>query len=151
MAVTKQIKSNVEVDNEHQKLRTNIATTYFWLKGNIKQVLDPHELTQQQYSVLQILRANKPEPLSTSQITEQMVDLNSDTSRVVDRLANKGLVEKKASGSDKRLVEIFITKEGTKLLQKIDRKRAKLDNVSSTLSERQIKQLNKLLDTLRNG
>lgn len=87
--------------------------------------------------------------MSTSQITDQMTDLNADTSRVVYRLVNKGLVEKTSSSLDKRLVEVTITKEGVKLLQKIDRRRPKLDKFSSALSERQVKQLNKLLDSLR--
>lgn len=149
MALAKRMKADGNNQNEHQKLRVNLATTYFWLKSNTKLFLDTYELTQQQFSVLQILRANKPQPMSTSQITERMIDRNSDTSRVVDRLANKGLVEKKTSGSDKRLVDVFITKDGTKLLQKIDRRYSTLDKISSNLSDRQIKQLNKLLDTLR--
>ncbi len=135
--------------NEHEKLRENIASTYFSMKNGIKQFLDSYNLTPQQYSVLKILRNNKPMPMSTSQITDQMTDLNADTSRVVYRLVNKGLVEKTSSSLDKRLVEVTITKEGVKLLQKIDRRRPKLDKFSSALSERQVKQLNKLLDSLR--
>jgi len=149
MALKKRIKKEVKVKNEHQELRSNLATTYFWVKGNIKQFLDSYELTQQQFAVLQILRDNKPKPLTTSQITEKMIDRNSDTSRVVDRLFSKGFVEKKASKTDKRLVDVFITKEGFKLLQKIDRRYSALDKISSNLSDRQIKQLNKLLETLR--
>jgi DNA-binding MarR family transcriptional regulator len=149
MAISKKKKEIKPTLNENEKLRENITSTFYWLRSNIKQFLDAYDLTQQQFSVLQILKRNNPEMLSTRQITEQMVDLNADTSRVVDRLANKGLVEKKVNTSDKRLVSVKLTKDGSKLLQKIERRKNMLDKITSGLSERQIKQLNKLLNDLR--
>jgi DNA-binding MarR family transcriptional regulator len=149
MAISKKKKEIKPTLNENEKLRENITSTFYWLRSNIKQFLDAYDLTQQQFSVLQILKRNNPEMLSTRQITEQMVDLNADTSRVVDRLANKGLVEKKVNTSDKRLVSVKLTKDGSKLLQKIERRKNMLDKITSGLSERQIKQLNKLLGDLR--
>ena len=48
----------------------------------------------QQYNIPRILRGAK-KPLSTMQIRERMLDRMSDTSRVVDRMILKALVEKK--------------------------------------------------------
>jgi len=73
----------------------------------------------------------------------------SDTSRIVDRLVLKGLVDKKMSAVDKRLVDVYITKEGKKLLEKIDKKADAMHAITSALSNTDLLKLNELLDKLR--
>ena len=87
--------------NEKQKAVINIIYTYNWINQQIKEYLESEDLTQQQYNILRILRGSAPDPLSTLQIRERMLDKMSDTSRIVDRLVLKGLVSKKASKADK--------------------------------------------------
>ena len=80
-----------------------------------------------------------------------MLDRMSDTSRVVDRMILKALVEKKLNKKDKRLVDVTITESGLKLLGKLDEKNKDLDDIMSNLSEAEMKLLNHLLDKLREG
>jgi DNA-binding MarR family transcriptional regulator len=78
-----------------------------------------------------------------------MLDKMSDTSRIVDRLLLKGWVDKKMCTADKRLVDIFITKEGKKLLERIDKKSDAMNATTAALSDAELEQLNQLLDKVR--
>ncbi len=135
--------------NESQKASINLIYTYHWLVEQVKNILGEEDLTIQQFNILRILRGSHPEPLSTLQIRDRMLDKMSDTSRIVDRLVVKGLVSKKMSRADKRLVDVMITEKGKRLLLKIDQKNAVMDAVMKGLNEKELKQLNKLLDKIR--
>jgi DNA-binding MarR family transcriptional regulator len=78
-----------------------------------------------------------------------MLDKMSDTSRIVDRLVLKGLVDKKTCPSDKRLVDISITEEGKKVLATIDQKEEEMMAVITNLNQGEMKMLNGLLDKMR--
>jgi len=135
--------------NENQKSLVNIIYTYNWVLEGFKKIVGKEDLTLQQYNILRILRGSHPQPLSTLQIRDRMLDKMSDTSRIVDRLVVKGLVVKKLSKADKRLVDITITEKGKRVLAKLDQRNYMLDNMASGLSEKEMKTLNKLLDKIR--
>ncbi len=82
--------------------------------------LHPYDLTLQQFNVLRILRGCKKSPATLQYITERMIHKTSNTTRLVDRLITKGLVERKQCHENRRKVDISITKEGLALLLKID-------------------------------
>ncbi len=75
--------------------------------------------------------------------------MNSDTSRIVDRMELKRLVSKKVCKYDKRLVDVSITDQGMKLLDRIDKEIVDLDGIVSNLSAEEIRELNRLLDKMR--
>ena len=95
------------------------------------------------------MRGSHPQPLSTLTIRERMLDKMSDTSRIVDRLLLKGMVDKKTCPSDKRLVDISITEEGKKILAKIDRNEKEMKAIIANLNQEEMKILNGLLDKMR--
>src|SRR6476619_7015108 len=115
--------------SENQKASINIIYTYHWMLERVKSILSEEDLTLQQFNILRILRGSHPEPLSTLQIRERMLDKMSDTSRIVDRLVVKGFVSKKLSKADKRLVDVIITEKGKRILHKIDLKNTQMDGV----------------------
>ena len=78
-----------------------------------------------------------------------MIDKMSDTSRIVDRLLSKSLVKKVVCKKDRRLVDVTITDKGLKLLEKLDDKQDKMDDILSNLSEKEASNLSKLLDKIR--
>ena len=114
--------------NEFQKMSINIIYTANWLNEKMGQILATEDITQQQYNILRILRGSEC-PLSTLKIRERMLDKMSDTSRIVDRLIVKGLVEKTACIKDKRLVDITIAKKGLQLLEKLDSLNEHIDSI----------------------
>ena len=135
--------------NEQQKGVLNIMFTYNWIVERIKAMLDKEDITPQQFNILRILRGSHPQPLSTLQIRERMLDKMSDTSRIVDRLILKNLVSKKICAGDKRLVDVTITDKGRRLLEKLDKRNEEMDDIIKELSNSELKTLNKLLDKIR--
>ncbi len=134
--------------NDYQKAIINLIYTFNWVRDRIQGQLTAHKLTTQQYNILRILRGAK-QPLSTLQIRERMLDKMSDTSRIVDRLIVKNLVEKTICKKDKRLVDVMITNKGLNLLKVMDVYSEEMDKVMGNLSETEAHQLNVLLDKVR--
>jgi MarR family transcriptional regulator, 2-MHQ and catechol-resistance regulon repressor len=135
--------------NLNQKSMVNIIYTYHWIVERIKQFLAEEDITLQQYNILRILRGSFPKPLSTLQIRERMLDKMSDTSRIVDRLRVKGLVQKSVARTDKRLVDVLISDKGKKLLEGLDMHNHVLDGIIHGFSDAEMQELNRLLDKLR--
>mgnify|MGYP000346628364 FL=1 len=136
--------------NEYQKLGINIMYTANWLNEKISSVLSQEDITQQQYNILRILRGAE-KPLSTLQIRSRMLDKMSDTSRIVDRLVAKELVEKNTCPSDKRLVDVVLSKKGFAVLEKLDLLNNHLDSLMNGISEKEASTLNQMLDQLRDA
>jgi DNA-binding MarR family transcriptional regulator len=134
--------------NEHHKATVNVIYTANWFLERIKQMLEPEDITPQQYNILRILRGSK-EPLSTLKIRERMLDKMSDTSRIVERLMKKGLVNKQICRHDKRLVDVTISNDGLQLLERLDRINANLDHIIHNLTNEEATTLNTLLDKVR--
>ncbi|MBL8000022.1 MAG: MarR family transcriptional regulator, partial [Candidatus Kapabacteria bacterium] len=80
---------------------------------------------------------------------ERMIDRAPDTSRIVDRMISKGLVEKKPCKNDKRRVDVVISKKGLALLEEIDRDQEALERYAHALTNKEARQLNDLLDKLK--
>lgn len=135
--------------NEHQKAGVNLLYTYGWVMERTKELFASEDITPQQFNILRILRGSFPQPLSTLQIRERMLDKMSDTSRIVDRLINKGLVKKGTCKTDRRLVDVIITDKGKKMLERLDKRQDELDNIIGNLSEKEAAILSELLDKIR--
>jgi DNA-binding MarR family transcriptional regulator len=134
--------------NEYQKLGINLMYTASWLNERIGRFLMQEDITQQQYNILRILRGSEV-PLSTLQIRERMLDKMSDTSRIVDRLIVKELVQKSACIADKRLVDIILTEKGLKLVARLDQFNDQIDSVLQGVSKEDATIVNQILDKLR--
>ncbi len=137
--------------NAYQKASVNLIYTMGWMKDRMKCIFDAEDITAQQYNILRILRGSFPQPLSTLQIRERMIEKMSDTSRIVDRLITKGLVKKVTCKSDRRLVDVIITDKGKKLLEKLDARQDEIDSILGNLSEKDANILSDLLDKIREG
>ena len=148
MGIEKDINQQ-HFQSEAQKAMINLMYTHNWVTERIKEILAEDGITMQQFNILRILRGSYPIPLSTLSIRERMLDKMSDTSRIVDRLLTKGLVDKKTCITDKRLVDIYITSEGKKLLENLDHKSDAMNAIASKLSNNELEKLNELLDLLR--
>ena len=137
--------------NEYQKGVINLIYTYNWLNEKMKSFFEKEDITSQQFNILRILRGSYPQPLSTLQIRERMLEKMSDTSRIVDRLISKGLVKKVTCKTDRRLVDVIITEKGKKLLERLDEKQNEIDGGLGNLSEKDANILSDLLDKVRDG
>ena len=76
------------------------------------------QLTNTQYNVLRILRGSHPAKLACSDIAERMIERDPDVTRLIDRLATRGLVTRSRSRRDRRVVEVGLTDKGLMLDRK---------------------------------
>lgn len=80
-----------------------------------------------------------------------MINKMSNTTRLVDKLITKNLVERNTCENNRRKVEIFITPEGLQLLEKVDQIIIDVEKKCiESLTQEDIIQLNTLLDKIRN-
>jgi DNA-binding MarR family transcriptional regulator len=147
MGIEKEIPNNYFRNARHKAL-VNILFTSNWVLERLKEFLSNEDITHQQYNILRILKNNKT-PLSTLKIREQMLDKMSDTSRIVERLLKKGLVNKQVSATDKRLVDVTISEKGVQLLHRLENKTNELDGIISNLTSEEIDTVSNLLDKIR--
>lgn len=118
-----------------------------FMSDEISCALHPYALSIQQFNVLRILRGCQEKPASLQYITSRMIHKTSNTTRIVDRLLEKKLVNRKPCAENRRMVEINITQVGLKLLSTIDPVIDKKENeVASRLSK---KELTTLLDNYK--
>jgi DNA-binding MarR family transcriptional regulator len=149
MSIEKDIQQS-KFRNEYHKTVVNLIFTYNWITEKTKQFFDKGDITSQQYNILRILRG-AGKPLSTLQIRQRMLDKMSDTSRIVDRLVKKELVQKVICKTDRRLVDVTITDLGLQLLEKLDSYNEQMDAMLGNLTEEDAKMLNHLLDKIRSS
>lgn len=150
MSIETDIKQNTPFRTPYQRVMVNLMYTSNWISTNQTQLLKPSGLTPQQYNVLRILRGQYPNPVKVSDITERMLDKMSNASRLVDKLVLKKLVLRTECPSDRRAVDVVITKKGMELLSKIDVHLDEWsDNQRQKLTEEEAVHLSHLLDRLR--
>ena len=137
--------------SEHQKLAINILFTNGWLMSVQKNLFLNSDITATQYNILRILRGQFPNPISVNLLKSRMLDKMSDTSRLVERLRLKGYVKREICNDDRRKSDVSITNNGMKLLQRLDYIDDEFDMLLSGLSKKEAKNLNDLLDKLRDS
>ena len=138
--------------NDYHKGMINLTYTTKQLGYEFFQSLKKHGLAEQQYNVLRILRGFRAQsPLSIGFIKERMLDKDSDVSRIVDRLFEKGLLTRKENPEDRRQKAVEITATGLALLDGMFECGKTVDKMLANLSEEEIRELNRLLDKIRAG
>jgi DNA-binding MarR family transcriptional regulator len=116
----------------------------------INAALQAEGLSIQQYNVLRILRGRKGVPACLESITNDMIHRNSNTSRLVDKLIEKGFVKRKICKENRRKVDIFITPKGLEVIESLEPTLlAKEDDLTSSLSKKELEQLLYLVTKLK--
>ncbi|MCS7017775.1 MAG: MarR family transcriptional regulator [Cytophagales bacterium] len=146
-SIEEEIKSRFQ--NDRHKALVNLIYTANWVTSDLDCFLKKHQLTSQQYNMLRILRGAHPEPVSLKYIRERMLDKMSDVSRMTEKLAKKGYIDRWQSEDDRRIVNVIINKRGLALLKLADQDVLQIEAKFGVLSNEEVLQLNYLLDKLR--
>lgn len=142
----KELKQTKPWKNKEEELYLNLARTAEALSWKVAELLKSYELTGVQYNVLRILRGAEGEGLICSEISERLITKDSDITRLLERLENRGLISRERSEKDRRIVIAKITGAGLKVLAELDEPvinlhRQQLGHLGESLQE----QLNALL------
>lgn len=135
--------------NEYEKLAINLLFTGSWLYNLNAARFKKYDITAEQFNVLRILRGSHPSPMMLTEITSRMIDKNSNATRLVEKLRQKGFVEREICEDNRRQVDIIITDKGLSLLSKIDKQTPEWLETLKNITKTEAKELNRLLDKLR--
>lgn len=106
--------------SEQHKLLIHLWYTRSVLMIEQKRLFRNWGITPEQYNILRILVGQGGEPLALHNLTARMVDPASNTSRLVEKLRQKGLLQRSECPADRRRVDVVITKDGTRLVHEVD-------------------------------
>ena len=137
--------------SEKQKLSINIMHTASWFRNLHSSFFKPFDLTPNQFNVLRILRGQLPNCCTLQTVSERMIDKNSNTGRIIDRLLDKKLVKRKENITDRRQLDLRISDKGLELLAAIDLKIPEVTKVFDNLTDAEAETLNELLNKLKNN
>ncbi|HVX83972.1 MAG TPA: MarR family transcriptional regulator [Phycisphaerae bacterium] len=103
-----------------QEVSLNILRTADFLLRGLEEFLKPFGLSTVQFNVLRILRGAGDSGMPCKAIAEHMITRDPDVTRLLDRLAARGLILRTRDSRDRRVVASRITPEGLALLKKLD-------------------------------
>jgi len=148
MRIEEEIQQTKPFPNPQTKALVNLAFTSSWIEGEQAKFLKPFGISIQQYNILRILKGRRPKPATVKLLIERMIDKNSNASRLVDKLLNKGLLERNACLEDRRRVDVTITEAGLAMIDKVTTAMEQ-SSVLLYLDDQEANQLSDLLDKMR--
>lgn len=137
---------NSKFPNERVKAMLNIKFTAGFLDNIGSVQLKPFNISEQQYNILRILRGAN-ESITVKTVKDRMIQKSPNATRLMDKLCDKGLIERERCENDRRVVYVKINEKGLALLGEI--KLNEFDSYLDNLSDTEAKLLNNLLDKFR--
>ena len=106
-------------DSLEQEVFLNLWRTYDRLRALEDELFSRHDLTAQQYNALRLLRGVYPERLRTLDLAARLVSRAPDITRLLDKLEQRGLIERTRPPENRREVWVGITEAGLALLREL--------------------------------
>ena len=111
--------------------------------------LKPHDISEQQFNVLRILRGQNGIAANLSTVQKRMVHKMSNTTRLIDKLIQKKLVKRNVCIENRRKIELFITEDGLDFLKKIDPITDEIEKkILSNISSKDLNSLISILNSI---
>jgi len=135
----------------HELAYFNLLRTGSWIEEQIKKALKPYSLTHAQLNALYILYESDPEPVSANDLKSKILVNNPDVTRLMDRLVNKGYVERVMCPENRRKIDISLTESGRTLYRQAHQsvKQALGNFFEKQITEDEAKELRDLMHKLR--
>jgi DNA-binding MarR family transcriptional regulator len=145
-----QRKRGQRFDSPQQEAYLNLWRTYDRLRLLEDELFGRHDLTAQQYNALRLLRAAHPRKAPTLHLAGRLVSRAPDITRLVDKLVERGLVERERLAANRRVVHVGITAAGLALLDELaEEVRACHERQLGHMEAEEMKQLVELLRKAR--
>ena len=119
--------------------------------GTGRTALARHGLSEAEFDVLATLRRSPPpRQLTPSEVGAQLLITSGGLTKVMDKLAARGLVDRPRHGADQRIRPVKLTAAGKRLVERAmqDVMAASTAGVRGALTARELKQLTTLLGKL---
>lgn len=115
-----------------RKTVISILTSGYKINDELSSLFKKFDLSIPQFNVLRILRGQKGKPANLSNVQQHMIHKMSNTTRLIDKLIQKGFVKRNICENNRRKIEVYITNSGLQLLKLID---DRLDDKESFILE----------------
>ena len=112
-----ELKQKLPFTSREQEAYLALLRTADALQSSMESKLKEYGLTGTQYNALRILRGAGPDGLPCSEIGERMITHDPDITRLLNRLEQRGLVERRRDRHDRRVIYGKISSAGQKLLR----------------------------------
>ena len=124
-------------DSLEQEAYLALWRTYDRLRAFEDDLFDRFDVTAQQYNLLRLLAADRPEAVPASKLLARLVSKAPDITRMLDRLEARAFLTRTRCGEDRRAVQVSITDAGLTLI----------DDIAAPLADCHDKQLGHLRPT----
>ncbi len=138
----------VKFKSPQQKAVVNLRVTSNYLNNAQNSFVQEYDLSLPQFNILRILRGAK-DALNVNTVKDRMLEKSPNTTRLMDKLIEKCLIDRTRCDNDRRVVFVKISKKGLKLLAQIDGKMEGSSLMPKGLTDSEANQLSDLLDKLR--
>jgi DNA-binding MarR family transcriptional regulator len=115
----KSARESRRFDSPQQEAFLSLWRTYDRLRLLEDELFAQYDLTPQQYNALRLLRSDHPTPIHTLDLAARLVSRAPDITRLLDKLENRGLIERDRPADNRRVVRIGITDAGLALLREL--------------------------------
>ncbi len=146
MKIEDETKTNFQ--SPQMKAIVNIRYTANCLYNFQNQFMSDYDLSMPQFNIMRILRGAKKE-INVNTVKNRMIEKSPNTTRLMDKLVEKELIERSRCDDDRRVVFVKISKKGLELLKLIDKKFDDSSFSPKSLTDAEANQLSDLLDKLR--
>jgi DNA-binding MarR family transcriptional regulator len=109
-------KAGARFDSPEQEVFLSLWRTYDRLRALEDELFGRFDLTPQQYNVLRVLRAEHPGTLATLALATRLVSRAPDITRMLDKLEQRGLIDRERPAENRRVVRVGVTAAGLALL-----------------------------------
>jgi DNA-binding MarR family transcriptional regulator len=106
-------------DSPTQEAYLALWRCYDRLRAIEEELFAEYGISAQQYNVLRLLKASHPLAVPTTVLVAQLVSRAPDMTRMLDKLAERGWIERERSTTDRRTMLVNITPVGQDLLKKL--------------------------------
>jgi DNA-binding MarR family transcriptional regulator len=107
-------------DSLEQEAFLGLWRTYDRLRVLEDELFARYDLTPQQYNALRLLRSEHPGILRTLDLAARLVSRAPDITRLLDKLEQRGLIERDRPANNRRIVRVSITAAGIALLDELN-------------------------------
>lgn len=137
-------------DSLEQEAFLNLWRTYDRLHMTEEALFSRYELAPQQYNALRLLRGEASGKLPTLALAARLVSRAPDITRLLDKLEERGLIERERPADNRRIVLIGLTPAGRALLAALDEEVHKChERQLGHMSQDQLRSLVELLQAAR--
>ena len=145
-----ELKQSKPFSSRQEEAFIAILRTADKLQIQLVDLLKPHGLTPTQFNALRILRGAGEAGLPCSEIGERMINHDPDITRLLDRLEQRGLVQRRRDQKDRRVHLARITRDGLEILKNLDQPVEEFHHRSMPkVGEASLKSLIRQLDNVR--